>query len=513
MVLRFGYLSLLSLVTLAGASAQTVSIGGHEYLIERIGGVEIPGAFNDPGDFTQPTYVTQAPNDNNTLYIVERTEASNINSEVGRILRFDPQTNASSTYLDLHGAVNADGGIATLAFHPDFGNNGLFYVAMNSNTGGGDRNRLLEFHDSGAGAPTLSRTLLDYPRLANNFHTINWVGFQPGDASHQLYVTTGDGGTQAAQTQFNPALIEDPNSPYGKILRFDLEADFASSASDATHDGIEVVSLGHRNPYRASFDQQGNLFFAEVGFNQVEELNFLSAEQIASPEIEDYGWTAREGTIATPVSGVGGPKGPNDIDPFFDYLHPGVNAASVGYTGETSLRGQSVTGGYLINNRYFFGDFVNGTVYSGAWDGASLTDIVDHTIELEDALNDGIAWVASFSADNAGNLYILDFGDNFFSNPGTGEVFKLSPNFLPGDYNDDGAVDAADYTAWRDFVGRPPGRLPNDIDGGVIGEAQYLTWRANYGRTLASAGAASAPEPAAVLLAAIAAGVSGRRRR
>ncbi|TWT85963.1 Glycosyl hydrolase family 76 [Posidoniimonas polymericola] len=50
-----------------------------------------------------------------------------------------------------------------------------------------------------------------------------------------------------------------------------------------------------------------------------------------------------------------------------------------------------------------------------------------------------------------------------------------------GDYNDDGVVDAADYTVWRASVGSPAGTLPNDADGGVIGSAQYQTWRANFG--------------------------------
>ncbi|WP_146568814.1 PKD domain-containing protein [Posidoniimonas corsicana] len=53
---------------------------------------------------------------------------------------------------------------------------------------------------------------------------------------------------------------------------------------------------------------------------------------------------------------------------------------------------------------------------------------------------------------------------------------------LPGDYNRDRRVDAADYTAWRDSLGADAGALPNDVDGGAIGQAQYSTWRANYGR-------------------------------
>ncbi|HEY3391482.1 MAG TPA: lamin tail domain-containing protein, partial [Lacipirellulaceae bacterium] len=57
---------------------------------------------------------------------------------------------------------------------------------------------------------------------------------------------------------------------------------------------------------------------------------------------------------------------------------------------------------------------------------------------------------------------------------------------LPGDYNADGAVDAADYVVWR------------KNDGSTNG---YNTWRTNFGRTAANAtSAAAVPEPAALLI-------------
>jgi hypothetical protein len=69
---------------------------------------------------------------------------------------------------------------------------------------------------------------------------------------------------------------------------------------------------------------------------------------------------------------------------------------------------------------------------------------------------------------------------------------------LPGDYNNDGTVDAADFTVWRDNLGAPAGTLPNDIDGDIIGGNQYLTWRSNFGTSLptsASLADTTVPEP------------------
>lgn len=57
---------------------------------------------------------------------------------------------------------------------------------------------------------------------------------------------------------------------------------------------------------------------------------------------------------------------------------------------------------------------------------------------------------------------------------------------LPGDYNLDGSVDAADYTVWRDQLGQTAitPRAGADGDGdGVISQADYDVWRNNFGAT------------------------------
>lgn len=99
-------------------------------------------------------------------------------------------------------------------------------------------------------------------------------------------------------------------------------------------------------------------------------------------------------------------------------------------------------------------------------------------------------------------------GEVFFS---TSDILVApAANLLAGDYNNDGRVDAADYTTWRNLLGAAAGSLPNDIDGGVISSAQYARWKANFG---ASAGAAAAaPEPAGLAIAWVA-GLSFAWRR
>jgi hypothetical protein len=74
---------------------------------------------------------------------------------------------------------------------------------------------------------------------------------------------------------------------------------------------------------------------------------------------------------------------------------------------------------------------------------------------------------------------------------------------LPGDYNSDGTVDAADYTLWRDNLGAEAGTLPNDTTGEAIGVAQYQQWRQNYGNSNVGSAvvpSVAIPEPASAAM-------------
>ena len=76
---------------------------------------------------------------------------------------------------------------------------------------------------------------------------------------------------------------------------------------------------------------------------------------------------------------------------------------------------------------------------------------------------------------------------------------------LDGDFNADGAVDAADYTWWRDKLGAVEDDVllaGNGSEDGIVNEADYLLWKANFGQIIGGAGsnAASVPEPRAYML-------------
>ncbi len=85
---------------------------------------------------------------------------------------------------------------------------------------------------------------------------------------------------------------------------------------------------------------------------------------------------------------------------------------------------------------------------------------------------------------------------------------------VPGDYNNDGVVDAADFTVFRDNEGSSltlNGENPAATTPGVVDQEDYDFWAANYGMTAADAfplpslsGATSVPEPSSILLLAMA---------
>jgi hypothetical protein len=87
---------------------------------------------------------------------------------------------------------------------------------------------------------------------------------------------------------------------------------------------------------------------------------------------------------------------------------------------------------------------------------------------------------------------------------------------LAGDYNEDGTVDAADYTVWRDTLGQTGAGLAADGNGnGNVDAADYSVWKNHFGDVSPGigagsgslAGAGSVPEPAAIAIVSLAAGL------
>lgn len=189
---------------------------------------------------------------------------------------------------------------------------------------------------------------------------------------NMLYVGMGDGGS--ANDPGRVAL--DNTSLLGKMLRIDplptggyrVPADnpFAGS-TDGTRG--EIWSNGLRNPWRFSFDTQGNLWVADVGQGELEEVSVAAAEGTTpGGRGVSFGWSAWEGSrrFNTDVDA------PGAVMPVHEYEHTG---------GACSISGGAVGTNTTTPSRagwYFYGDYCTGTVTAILTDGGRtvLTETV-----------------------------------------------------------------------------------------------------------------------------------------
>lgn len=89
------------------------------------------------------------------------------------------------------------------------------------------------------------------------------------------------------------------------------------------------------------------------------------------------------------------------------------------------------------------------------------------------------------------------------------------PNYIFGDYNADGVVDAADYTVWRDTQGQlgteanqPAADHNHDF---LVNGADYTLWGANYGApNIVPAPAVAIPEPSALAVTLVALAIAAK---
>ncbi|MFQ5506368.1 MAG: PQQ-dependent sugar dehydrogenase, partial [Planctomycetota bacterium] len=310
-------------------------------------------------------------------------------------------------------------GLLGLAFHPRYASNGFFYVNYTQRSGGATMvvrykasSTNPDLADPGSAKPILGPV----SQPAGNHNGGNLV-FGPDGF---LYIGLGDGGGSG-----DPNCNAQTGSTFlGKMLRIDVDGGnpYAIPPSNPflRNPGVlnEIWALGLRNPWRYSFDRvTGDLYIGDVGQNAREEIDF---QPKASKGGENYGWKVMEGRLcfSTFRCPVGTPvcNSTSLVMPIHDY-------------GRTT--GRSVTGGFVyrgcaipdLRGTYFFGDYVTNRIWSFRYDGKSITNFKDRTLELAPGLGLGIASISSFGEDARGELYIADHRG--------GEVFKIVPKAPP----------------------------------------------------------------------------------
>lgn len=411
----------------------------------------------------QPLFAAQPPGENDVLYIAEKT---------GAVRELDLETGALSTAIAFTVSTNSERGLLGMAFHPDYQTNGEVYFNATNTAGDTEVFRITVDPALGLADPAApaSRELLLTIAQPQANHNAGWLGFSPNDGL--LYIATGDGGgsndTGTGHTPGTGNSQDITDNLLGKVLRIDPSGDdfpadparnyavppsnpFVGVAGDD-----EIWSYGLRNPFRCSFDSaNGDLWIGDVGQNAREEINVQPG---ASGGGENYGWRLREGTIATPSGGVGGPRPADNVDPVYEYLRGFGAFEGLSVTGGTIYRGP----GQTLQGRYVFGDFVSNNIW--AIDPAAPAATIENLNSQLTPNAGSITSVAAFITDNAGNLYICDLG---------GEVFRVYDRTCPGDANRDGVVATSDLLVllanWGDTyaIGPENGDVGNDPDARV----------------------------------------------
>lgn len=401
------------------ASASVIAL-----LLPLFADAQTPRTERIASGFSNPVFATAPNGDTNRLFIVEQfTGTASSTAGTASIDVLDLNTGTSSTFLTLSGlATGGEQGLLGMAFAPDYGTSGRFY--LNYTMSGGDT--VIAEYQVSAGNPNLAnpasaRTLLTIDQPQSN-HNGGWIGFSPraGDSSN-LYIATGDGGAGNDQ---GPGHIEptgnaqNTGSLLGKILRVDISGTNSANGQYgipannpfvAGGGAPEIFALGLRNPYRDSFDRvTGALYIGDVGQGAREEIDL----QTSAGGGENYGWRLREGTIQTPAPGVGGPRPPGNVEPILEY--------------DQSV-GRAITGGYVYRGTdvpslvgtYIFGDFLgSGNANKIFFRNGATNSFTDMTAALQPGGGMAINNVSSFGEGGNGDLFIVDYD---------GEIYALVP--------------------------------------------------------------------------------------
>lgn len=333
---------------------------------------------------SSPIQFVNAGDGSNRIFIVQQ----------GATIRaYDAAFNFLSVFVTVSD-VNSGGerGLLSMAFHPNYQSNGLFYVYYTNTDGDLE---LARYHISGDPnvADAVSKVILiTIPHPVNSNH--NGGELQFGDDGY-LYLSTGDGGGGGDV----PNNAQNTSVLLGKMLRFAVNESATVpyySIPAGNPYGNEIFDLGLRNPFRWSFDRQTHdMWIGDVGQNSFEEINFRAAGSTGGV---NYGWRCYEANNAYNTSGCGPATG--YVFPAYNYPNPNPGSSSV--IGGVVYRGAAYPAlqGYNIS-----ADFYSGTFYTTISDGAggfvtstqaiSPTGIVDFG-ETED----GEAYAVSLTSNN-----------------------------------------------------------------------------------------------------------------
>jgi glucose/arabinose dehydrogenase len=379
----------------------------------------------------RPVLVRGEPGDNSRVYVL---------GQKGQIWIIKDGTLLPTPFLDISSVVHQPGGgdergLLGFAFHPQYAQNGRFFVYYTDTLASPGDQHLAEYKrsagDPNVADPNVVQTLFVQPDGESN-HNGGMIEFSPNDG--YLYVGMGDGGG-AGDQHGTFGNSQNLSTRWGKLLRLDVDSAMKpygipagnmtmvppKDANDPTHDGNpsdpatlngEIWDFGLRNPWRFSFDAcTKDLYIGDVGQGLWEEIDVEPAGQGKN----NYGWRLTEGNHdfnAQKYSKTG------IVAAKVEYAHkkpadvPGTNGRC-SIAGGYVYRGSAIPG---LRGTYLFGDYCSNEIWT-------MTTTAPYTSNLQDgtastlripSMNAGQSVLTSFGQDNLGEIYVLAVDGNVF---------------------------------------------------------------------------------------------------
>ena len=370
--------------------------------------------------FEDPVGIYHAGDGSNRIFVLEQQ---------GQIKVFNNDENVANaqTFLDIRSIVNQDGGyteegLLGLAFHPNYDENGYFYV--NYTRHNPRRNVIARYsvsnNNPNEANENSSFIILEVNQPYTN-HNGGQMGFGPDD---YLYIIFGDGGSsgdplghgQNLSTLLGSLIRIDVDNP-SNGLNYSIPTD--NPFIDTPNARPETYAYGLRNMWRFSWDTEtGLLWGADVGQNAYEEIDIIYSGL-------NYGWNTMEANHCYPIGSNCDSTGLEPPVLEYELYVDGVCSITGGYV----YRGQNV---WPLIGKYIYGDWCTGDIWAFEYseDGNHINEHL-----LRSNIN-----ITSFGVDENNELLFC----------GNENIYKLTSS--QGDLNQDNDLNILDVVLLINFV-------------------------------------------------------------
>jgi len=351
--------------------------------------------FTQISNLRDVTDIANAGDGSERLFLVRR---------YGLIKILEDGQELEGLFLNIQNRVSSTGeemGLLSMAFAPDYKTSGYFYVLYVA-----ERALMLDrlkVSDDPNIADASSRKNVLWVELTSWTNNGGRIRFGPDG---MLYLGIGDDGDYEG---YSSTIAQDGSYLNGKLLRIDVDPAHGTYAIPPDNPFVgnaayrdEIWALGLRNPWRTSFDMgTGDLFIADVGEEELEEINFQGIESTGG---ENYGWSMMEGTMCV----AGGSCNQAGLTlPISEYPHESNDGNDNCWViGGEVYRGDAYPN---LKGTYLYGDYCSGNIWSLARDGNQwlnkMLTVTDYAVTTFGLAEDGSIYLA---ADNAGVFLVSD---------------------------------------------------------------------------------------------------------